>query len=148
VIVFDTTVLLDAVGIEHRFREPCRALIDAIQSGHLEATTTVEAIQDFAHVRARRRDRNDSAELAHAYLDLLSPLLLVEEPHLREGLRLFAADQRLGSFDAVLAAAAASVGAVLVSADAAFASVPAITHVTPDDNGVRHLLASHRRSDP
>jgi uncharacterized protein len=147
VIVLDTTVLLYAVGTEHRFREPCRALINAISTGELSATTTVEAIQEFAHVRARRRDRADAVELSHAYLDLLSPLLVVDEDHLREGLRLFASQPALGSFPAVLAAAARAAGAAVVSADVAFASVPAINHVMPDDSGVRHLLASHRTSD-
>jgi predicted nucleic acid-binding protein len=142
VIVLDTTVLVYAVGAEHRFREPCRELVRAIRDGETTATTTVEVIQEFAHVRARRRDRTDAVELANDYTELLSPLLIVEETDLREGLRLFAGNERLGSFDAVLAAAAHAAGAdALVSADDAFASTTAITHVIPDDDGVRNLLA-------
>jgi hypothetical protein len=141
VIVLDTTVLLYAVGADHRFREPCRTLVRAITAGDVVATTTVEAIQEFAHVRARRRSRADAAELAHAYLDLLSPLLVVEEAGLREGLRVFAAGTAIGSFDAVLAAATKAAGATaLVSSDVAFATVPGIIHVMPDDDGVRALL--------
>ena len=145
-IVLDTTVLVYAVGIEHRFREPCRALIGAVRDGEITATTTVEVIQEFAHVRGRRRDRADAVDLASDYLELLSPLLLVEETDLREGLRLFAANDRLGSFDAVLAAAARAAGAdALVSADDAFSSVSTITHVVPDDRGVHDLLAQEPR---
>lgn len=148
-IVLDTTVLIYAVGAEHQYREPCRAVVAAIQDGELHATTTVEVIQEFTHVRARRRGRADAVDLANDYVDLLSPLLIVEEADLREGLRRFAASDRLGSFDAVLAAAARAAGAeALVSADEAFSSVATITHVLPDDDGVRQLLGSAGGSRP
>lgn len=66
-IVLDTTVLIYAVGTEHRFRDPCRELIEAIRTGKVAATTTVEVIREFAHVRARRRGRSDAAELTGAF---------------------------------------------------------------------------------
>lgn len=69
----------------------------------ITATTTVETIQEFTHVRARRRGRADAVDLANDYVELLSPLLVVDDTDLREGLRLFVTSQRLGSFDAVLA---------------------------------------------
>jgi uncharacterized protein len=141
VIVLDTTVLIYAVGDHHAFRDPCRQVVEAVRTGHLEATTTVEVIQEFAHVRARRRDRADAAELARAYLELLSPLLVAEERHLVEGLQLFERHPQLGSFDAVLAATAqASAATALVSADAAYGVVPRLRHVVPDPAGVTGLL--------
>lgn len=140
-IVLDTTVLLYAVGAEHEFRQPCRDLVRAIAEGEILATTTVEVIQEFTHVRARRRGRKDAAELARDYIELLSPLLVVGEPDLREGLRLYVDDTRLGAFDAVLAAAAHSIRAdALVSADGAFSSLASIRHVTPDQAGIQSLL--------
>lgn len=123
-IVLDTTVLVYAVGDDHALRDPARALLGAAANGSLRATTTPEAIQEFAHVRARRRDRADAAALASSYADLLSPLLEVTEADLREGLRLFQRTAALGAFDAVLAAVAQRAGATaLVSADRAFATV-------------------------
>jgi predicted nucleic acid-binding protein len=142
VIVLDTTVLVYAVGTEHPLRDPCRELIRAIANGTILATTTIEVIQGFTHVRARRRDRKDAAELARDYIELLSPLLIVEETDLREGLRLYEEGTGFGSFDAVLAAAARAAGAeALVSADAGFSGIAAIRHVIPDAAGVRALLA-------
>ena len=141
-IVLDTTVLVYAVGSEHPLRDPCRDLISAIAAGKLRATTTVEVLQEFTHVRARRRGREDGARLARDYLDVLSPLLLVGEDDLREGLRLYARGERLGAFDAVLAAAAGRSSAVaIVSADAAFAEAD-VPHVVPDVPGVAGLLQS------
>jgi predicted nucleic acid-binding protein len=141
VIVLDTTVLAYAVGTDHPLRAPCRRLVLAIADGEVVATTTIEVIQEFTHVRARRRDRKDAAELARDYIELLSPLLIVEEPDLREGLRLFEENLDIGAFDAILAAAAHAAGAdALVSADAGFSAVANIRHVVPDADGIRDLI--------
>jgi uncharacterized protein len=136
VIALDTTVLVYAVGEEHPLREPARALVDAIGTGIVTATTTVEAIQEFAHVRARRRDRRDAAALGRAYAGLLSPLLELGEDDLRSGLRLFERHDRVGAFDAVLAAAVLRRElTALVSADRSFAAVrrlPFVDLASPD----------------
>jgi uncharacterized protein len=143
VIVLDTTVLVYAVGADHPLRKPCQQLIRAIADGTILATTTIEVVQEFTHVRARRRDRKDAAELARDYIELLSPLLIVEETDLREGLRLYEEGKGFGSFDAVLAAAARAAGAdALVSADAGFSSITAIHHVIPDADGIGQLLGT------
>ncbi len=140
-IVLDTTVLVYAKGTDHPLREPCRALIDAVATGEVEATTSVEVIQEFVHVRARRRDREDAAKLGGDYAELLSPLLGVTSEHLQKGLRLFERIETLGAFDAVLAAAVIAEGATaLVSADSGFADVPSLSHILPDAAGVAGLL--------
>lgn len=140
-IVLDTTVLVYAVGEPHPLRDPCRDLVGAIAERRLPATTTVEVLQEFTHVRARRRDREDAARLARDYLDLLTPLLVVGEDDLQEGLRLYTRSDGLGAFDAVLAAAAGRANAAIVSADAAFAEA-GVAHVVPDARGVAQLLES------
>lgn len=145
-IVLDTTVLVYATGADHRFREPCRKLIAAVAEERIEATTTAEVIQEFVHVRARRRDRNDAAALGRDYAELLSPLLNVTRDHLQRGLTLFETTPGLGAFDAVLAAAATQAGAsALVSADIAFTDLPDITHIVPDVSGISGLLEYHQR---
>jgi hypothetical protein len=142
-IVLDTTVLIYAKGAEHPLRDPSRRLIEAVANRELQATTTVEAIQEFVHVRAQRRGRTDAVALGNDYSDLLSPLLTVTDEHLRHGLSLFERHERLGAFDAILAAATLSTGAqALISADMAFAAVPALTHIVPTPDGVNSLLLS------
>lgn len=136
-IVFDTTVLAYAVGIDHPLREPCRKLVGAIGDGRLSATTTVEVVQEFTHVRARRRGRTDAVAHGVQFAVLLAPLLQPDQEDLLRGLELFAAHEQLGAFDAVLAATASRDRRVdgLVSADAAFGAVPGIVHhdpATPD----------------
>ena len=124
-IVVDTTVLVYAVGEDHELAEPSRTLVQAIGDGTMQATTTAEVVQEFVHVRSRRRSRGDAARLGRAYAELLSPLLTVERGVLEQGLKLFERLPALGAFDAVLASAAlASDATGLVSADRAFAAVP------------------------
>jgi predicted nucleic acid-binding protein len=143
VIVLDTTVLLYAKGAGHPLRDPGRRLIAAITDGDIEATTTAEVIQEFVHVRARRRGRTEAVTLGDDYAELLSPLVTVTAEQLHRGLEIFTRCERLGAFDAVLAAAALYVEAdALVSADTAFGTVPALTHVNPDEQGVTELLSS------
>jgi predicted nucleic acid-binding protein len=143
VIVLDTTILVYGVGADHALREPCRAIVDAVGEGALSATTTVEVIQEFAHVRSRRRDPADAHRLAVTYVDLLSPLVSPNADDLRRGLEIFGTGGSLGAFDAVLAATVERRDhlTALVSADRAFGTLPSIRHVDPADaSAVRDLL--------
>jgi predicted nucleic acid-binding protein len=142
VIVLDTTVLVYAVGDDHELREPARTIVEAVESGTVQATTTVEAIQEFVHIRARRRDRADAAVLGRAYVTLLSPLLRPGEEDLVGGLRLFERQDALGTFDAVLAASAIAARAeALISADRSFDGVRGLRWVYLSGDEVAALLA-------
>jgi predicted nucleic acid-binding protein len=122
VIVVDTTVLVYAVGSDHPYRDPCRTLVEAISQGDVRATTTVEVVQEFAHVRARRRGRDDAVQLASSFADLLAPLTHVRDTHLRVA-------RELGA-------------STIVSADRAFGTVQGVEHTIPDEAGVAALLAT------
>lgn len=141
-IIVDTTILVYAVGADHPLRTPCRDVIAAIGEGRLAATTTIEVIQEFAHVRARRMGRADAASLASRYATLFAPLVSVDADDLAEGLRVFREDERLGAFDAVLAAVAARRDHItgLLSADSDFRDVTSITHIDPADPELGRLL--------
>ncbi|MBX5446146.1 type II toxin-antitoxin system VapC family toxin [Sphaerobacter sp.] len=139
-IVLDTTVLTYAVGSDHPLREPCRRLLAAHGDGRVAATTTIEVIQEFAHVRARRRSRSDAVMLARYYAVAL-PLLTTLPDDLELGLALYERVPALGAFDAVLAAVALNRGAsALVSADRAFAGVPHLQWIDPASPALAHLI--------
>ncbi len=133
-IVVDTSVLVYAVGTEHPLRDPCRALVEDASSGAIEATTTAEVIQEFAHVRARRRSREDAAAIARSYADLFAPLLVIDAAALGRGLDLWPAHERLGAFDCVLGAAALNAGYRLASADRAFSTLSGLDWLDPAAN--------------
>ncbi len=129
-IVVDTNVLVYAVGSEHPLKNACRRLVDTIGDGRVDATTSVEVVQEYLHVRGRRVGRADAVEQSRQAIQLLRPLLQPSEDDLRAGLDLFLAHD-LGGFDAVLAAVARREGATLVSADSAFAQVDGLRHLDP-----------------
>lgn len=146
-IVLDTTVLLYAVGTEHELREPCRRLLAAPQSAGL--TTTAGVIQEFVHVRSRRRPRSDALALGRAYLTLLTPLVEVPDPAVEDALGLLDEHTALGAFDAVLAAAARRAGCrAIVTADRAFAKIGELPVVFPNPAGIDGLLAERPWAPP
>ena len=130
-IILDTTVLAYAVGSDHPIHSSCRQLLEAHADGRIEAATTVEVVQEFAHVHARRRTRADAVSLAREYATALE-ILVTSPADLHRGLHLFEQHPELGAFDAVLAAVALEHGAqALVSADRAFAVVLGLHWVDP-----------------
>ena len=138
--VLDTTVLAYAVGGEHPLRDPCRRLLTAHADGHVEATTTVEVVQEFLHIRARRQTRPEAVHVARQYAAAFS-LLVTTPDDLDRGLGLFERYPALGAFDAVLAAVALDRRAqALVSADRAFASVPGLPWVDPASPAMLRLI--------
>jgi uncharacterized protein len=140
-IILDTTVLAYAVGDEHPLRDPCRRLLAAHADGRVEATTTVEVIQEFAHIRARRQTRPDAVRVARQYMAAFS-LLVTTPEDLDRGLGLFEQYPALGAFDAVLAAVALDRRAeALVSADRAFTSVPGLPLVDPATPAMIQLIS-------
>lgn len=142
-IVVDTTILLYSVGETHPLAEASRRLVSAITEGRIAATTTVEVVQEFVHVRSRRRPRPDAVALGRRYLRLLSPLLQPDGETLERGLALFERHPRLHAFDAVLAAAALAGDAdALVSADRAFAGIRRLRHIDPATSALDELIAS------
>lgn len=141
-ILADTTVLAYAVGAAHPLREPCRELIARVRDGRLRASTTTEVVQEFVHVRSRRRDRGDAVALGRAYATLFAPLTQPDRDDLDEGLAVFAEHTALGAFDAVLAAAARRRGAAVVSADRGFDGVADLVRVDPGDPDFARTLAA------
>ena len=142
-IVVDTTVLVYALGVEHPLRQPCRQLVDAVRTGRVEATSTVEVIQELVHVRGRRKPRGEAVRQGRAFVSLLSPLVRPSAEDLAHGLSLFEAHSGLGAFDAVLAAAAIGRGSeALISADRAFEDVAGLRHLVPGSPEFDRLLTA------
>ncbi len=99
-------------------------------------------IREFAYIRSRIRPRSDAVARARPYQVALAPLTVTTADHLAAGLDLFARQDQLGPFDAVLAAVALDLDAELVSAGTAFADVEGLRHVVPDQARVDRLLGA------
>lgn len=139
-ILLDTTILTYAAGEDHPLRAPCRRVLTAQLNGRVDATTTVEVLQEFAHVRARRRSRADAAALARKYATAFE-LLATTADDLMLGLMLFERHAELGAFDAVLAAVALNRQVeALVSADRDFGAVAGLRWIDPATPALDRLL--------
>lgn len=122
-ILLDTSVLVYAVGEDHPLRDPCRRILTLNAAGRIVAATTVEVVQEFVHVRSRRRSRHDAVKLASHYSSALE-IIVTTPDDLWRGLDLFVSYPHLGAFDAILAAVALRQSSrTLVSADRAFGAV-------------------------
>jgi uncharacterized protein len=130
VIVVDTNILAYALGGDHPLRDVCRQLVDSVGDGEVDATTTVEVVQELVDVRSRRTAKPEAVEQGREVQRLLTPLLQPSEEDLIRGLDLFTKHQ-LGCFDAVLAATALREDAALVSADRTFADVDGLRYLDP-----------------
>ena len=140
-LTIDTNILLYTSGDDHPLKAPCTRIFDLIANGKLDAMTTPEVIREFAHIYARRRGREAAKQRAVEYAVLLSPLRVSAPEHPETGLDLWADNEQLGAFDAILAAVALDTKyATVVSADRAFATIEGITHVFPDDEGIASLI--------
>lgn len=123
-VALDTNVLLYAVGGESPHREPCRRLVQLIAEGELVAECSVDLVQEYLHVRARRTgDRGLAVTEARGLLDLLV-VHAVEPDDAARAVDLFHAHPRLDARDAVHAASCLARGVeAIVSADSAFDDV-------------------------
>ncbi len=127
-ILLDATCLVYAVGGDHERRDPCLTLLTAIAEQRVIARTTTQVIAEFAHVRGRR---SDASSLAEDYVALLGPLEAVGEADLVAALRIWEVAPRIGTFDALLLAVAARVGAdALVTEDRALRDTDVVPVLT------------------
>jgi predicted nucleic acid-binding protein len=142
VILLDTTVLAYAVGSEHPLRKPARWLLAAQRDGLIDATTTVEVLQEFLHIRARRHGRDDAVHLTKELVDAFD-LLQTSREDLIAGADLYARHLDLGAFDAVLAAVAIDREvSAFVSADRSFRGITDLRWVDLAARDLRSRLAS------
>ncbi len=70
----DTTVFMDAAGTEHPLRGPSRAVLERIGGG-LEATTSVEVVQEIVHRYLAIGRAEVGIAMATAVMDLFAPVL-------------------------------------------------------------------------
>lgn len=138
-LVLDTSVLVYATGADHPLREPAVRLLRDVVASRVSATTTPEVLQEYAQVRARRRDRADAFAQAERFAELLGPLTFVSTRDVLEGLRIWSQTSSLGAFDSVVAAVAIAHGWEAVSADRNFSSVTGLQWID---------LASYCRRSP
>lgn len=130
--LYDTAVFVYAVGADHKYREPCRLIVEHARRGDLAGEASVELVQEFAHLRMRRMgDRGEALRLAGEVAQLCR-LHAFEPRDLPLMMTLLERHPQLDARDAVFAATALNrnVGAIL-SPDRAFDGIQGLERVDP-----------------
>jgi predicted nucleic acid-binding protein len=131
---FDTSVFIYALGGEHPYRDPCRAIMSYGGQGLLAAEASVELIHEFVYVRCRQGvTRGEAVADARDIADT-SRLHVVESSDMDRALDLWNAHERLEVRDAIFAAQALNRGIdALLSPDRGFDEVSGLERIDPAD---------------
>lgn len=132
--LFDTGVFIYALGGDHPYRDPCRAIMDAGVQGLLASEASVELIHEFAYVRSRRGISRQVAAEDARNISATSRLHVVEPSDITRALDLWCKHERLDMRDAIFAAQALNrdIDAIL-SPDTDFDGIPGLTRIDPAD---------------
>jgi predicted nucleic acid-binding protein len=133
--LFDTSVFIYALGGEHRYREPCRAILTEMRGGRMAGETSIELVHEFAYMRCRRAvSRSDAAESARDIVGMC-PSHAVERSDIERALALWCEHERLDMRDAIFAAQALNreIDAI-VSSDRGFDGIDGLERIDPADS--------------
>ncbi|HXD53381.1 MAG TPA: type II toxin-antitoxin system VapC family toxin [Solirubrobacteraceae bacterium] len=132
--LFDTSVFLYAVGSEHEYREPCRAIISAQGEGELAGEASVELIHEFAYVRSSRSTERRAAARSALDVTEICPLHEVTQTDVERALELWCEHERLDMRDAIFAAQALNRGIdAILSPDRDFDGIEGLHRIDPGD---------------
>jgi predicted nucleic acid-binding protein len=134
--LFDTGVFIYALGGEHSYREPCRAILREVQDRRLAAEASVELIHEFTYVRLRQVERRADAVRSAYTITRSFSLHAVETSDIERALDLWCEHERLDMRDAIFAAQALNreIDAIL-SPDKGFDGIPGLERIDPADAG-------------
>ena len=105
-VLLDTAVFVYAVSTDHRYRVPCRRLLEAVAAGDLVAEVSALAVEECLHQRARSTGDRASAVRVAGNVATLCTVHDLGRPELTLGLQLFADFPTLSARDALHAATA------------------------------------------
>jgi uncharacterized protein len=132
--LFDTNIFLYALGGDHPYREPCRAILRDLEQRRVEAEASVELIHEFAYVRQRRmKSRADVAHWARR-IGRSCPLHAVGPDDIERALDLWCEHEQLDMRDAIFAAQALNRGIdAILSPDRDFDGIAGLQRIDPAD---------------
>ncbi|CAN5596806.1 hypothetical protein BH20CHL7_BH20CHL7_17350 [soil metagenome] len=131
-VFIDAAVVMYAAGADHPYRATCRAILEEVGAGRLDAVTSVEVVQEIGHRCVSIRQPERAHDLTVATLDLFAPVLPITHAVMRRVPALMARYPRLDSRDLVHVATCVHEGiARIVSANQAYDAVAEVTRIDP-----------------
>jgi len=139
--LYDTAIFSYALGGEHRYRAPCREILERATVGELKGEASADLLQELANQRLRRTGDRDGATAARNVAKLVR-LHPVEPDDALLGLDLFKRHPGLDARDGVFAAVALNRGIdAILTTDSAFDGVDGLERIDPANRRALAALA-------
>ena len=121
-----------AIGKDHPYKEPCRAVLEQVERDEIDVVTSVEVLQEILH-RYYSLNRPELAELAYRSLEKgCEQIFPVTKADLDRAFDLLKVHPDIRSRDAVHAAVMLNNGLThILSTDTHFDHIAGITRVEP-----------------
>lgn len=130
--LLDANVVIYALGRDHPYREPCRAIIKQLEERPHDYAADTEMLQEILHVFSFRADVNKGVVAVGRLLDLFPDVIPITGAEIGTASRLIGQPPRLSVSDAIHAAVVMERGLEgIVSADRAFDHVPGLRRFDP-----------------
>lgn len=128
----DTNIVMYAIGKDHPYKEPCRAVLEQVERDEIDVVTSVEVLQEILH-RYYSLNRPELAELAYRSLEKgCEQIFPVTKADLDRAFDLLKVHPDIRSRDAVHAAVMLNNGLThILSTDTHFDHIAGITRVEP-----------------
>ena len=131
-LFLDTALFMYAGGREHPLRAPCRAILERVAAGSLDATTSTEVVQEILHRFVAIGRPEVGAAMARDVLDAFEPVLPVTHGVMRRMPDLLGRYPALSARDLVHVATCLEEGIeAIVSPDRGFDQVREIQRIDP-----------------
>lgn len=144
-VFLDTNVFVYALRREHRYRDPCRAIVDQLQRGELAAETSVGVVGELIYVRGRRGSGGyrEAAQRA-AEITELTTVHPVEPRDLHDAISTLSNHPTVQPGDALHAAVALNRGInSILTADRSFEMIEGLQRIDPLDADAVDSLSRH-----
>lgn len=145
--LYDTSVFIYALGMEHPYRAPCRGILERAGARELRGEASPNLLQELVNQRFRRtRDRARAAEAGQMAAGLCK-LHSLEPNDVLRGIEIFETHPDLDARDAVFAALAINRGVdAILATDKAFDEVDGLERIDPaDERAVASLVTRPRQ---
>ncbi len=131
-VFLDTNVFIYGAGAPSPYKTECVALLQRVAAGELDATTSVEVVQEIHHVFRRRGRLAEGIALGREVLLLFPEILTITREDVVRAGALLTTWPQLSPRDALHAASALNHGiGTMVSVDKDFDQIEGLVRIDP-----------------
>lgn len=132
--LLDTNIVIYALGRDHPYREPCRAIMNQLEGHPHDYAADAEMLQEVLYVFSNRKDIETGVSAVLRLLDLFPHVIPITGSEIAVAARLIGQPPQLSIRDAIHAAVALEHGLEgIVTADKVFDHIPGVRRFDPTE---------------